>query len=89
MLDNNYYNPKYFSQQIPEEDLPFEISPEISLKYSQLERLNDKYYSEDSLTIAKVNTNCLMKHIPYSQAQKKKEIKRVLLIHHLFMVKLY
>lgn len=52
-MDN--YNPKYFSQQIPEEDYPLEISPEISLRYSQMERLYNKYYPEDSLTIAKVS----------------------------------
>jgi hypothetical protein len=48
-------SPSYFEKQTLEEDVPCTVDSQVQLKYQQLDELYEKFFSESSLSYAKVN----------------------------------
>lgn len=103
MNGKEYQSFHYFDKRTNEEDMPVMLPNTIQDKYEQLEVIFEEFFDDNSLSLAKVSQyffeknfikNNFFKKINFilffliSKAAKRNEIRKVLTILHLYMVKL-
>lgn len=70
---DNFSSTKYFDKRVPEEDLPVLVPEDLQNKYEEIDNIFESFFDDNSLHLAKVKN---IFNLPFSKAQKKKEIKK-------------
>jgi hypothetical protein len=51
---NIKFTSNYFDKKTPEEDVPVIVDTQVQMKYQQLEEIYEKFFTESTLSLAKV-----------------------------------